>query len=256
MLIDRELYVPERSWIADPDRCAEAGIPAGLPFRTRPQQVAAMIDQTVAAGVPFAWFAADEEFGQNPGLRVHLEATRIAYCMAVPKTTDVTTGNISTAKGSRDIVEQIAARLKPHDWSRRSCGIGTKGFRVYDWAMVTATGSHQYVFRRNITDGEIGYFHCYNPHRETLCELVRVIGSRWPIEESFEAAKQEAGLDSYQVRKWDPWYRHITMSMLALTFLSALRATGKKGIHHLWTTQTIPDHTTGEPARTTTKGSR
>jgi SRSO17 transposase len=252
VLIDRELYMPERPWIADPDRCAEAGVPAGLPFRTRPQQVATMIDRAVAAGAPFAWFAADEEFGQNPGLRAHLAERQIAYCMAVPKTTDVVTGNISTAERSPNVVEQIAARLKPHEWSRRSCGIGTKGFRVYDWAMVTADGGHQYVFRRNITDGELGYFHCYNPRGESICELVRVIGSRWPIEESFEAAKQEVGLDSYQVRKWEPWHRHITLSMLALTFLAVLRATSKKGTHHLWTTRATPGHTTGEATRTTT----
>jgi len=255
MLIDRELYMPAQNWIADADRCAQAGVPAGLAFRTRPQQVAAMIERTLAAGVPFAWFAADEEFGQNPGLRSHLEHTRIAYCMAVPKTTDTATGNISTAKHNPAVVADIAQRLKPHDWSRRSCGIDTKGFRVYDWAMVASPiPDHQYVFRRNITTGELAYFHCYNPRGEGLCELVRVIGSRWPIEESFEAAKQEAGLADYQVRKWDPWYRHITLSMLALTFLAVLRATGKKGPHHLWTTRPTPAHATGEPAGTTPTG--
>lgn len=255
VLIDRELYMPERTWIADPDRCAEAGVPADLPFRTRPRQAAAMIARTIAAGVPFAWFAADEEFGQNPHLRSYLEHEQIAYCMAVPKTTDTTTKNISTDKHNPAIVANIAARLKPHDWSRRSCGIGTKGFRVYDWAMVTAPAAgHQYVFRRNITDGELAYFHCYNPRGEDLCELIRVIGSRWPIEESFEAAKQEAGLADYQVRKWDPWYRHITLSMLAVTFLAVLRATSKKGSHTLWTTKPAAKHTTDEPQQKTTFG--
>ena len=46
-----------------------------------------MIDATVAAEVPFAWFTADEEFGQNPGLRNHLQAAGISYVMAVPKNT-------------------------------------------------------------------------------------------------------------------------------------------------------------------------
>jgi hypothetical protein len=75
---------------------------------------------------------------------------------------------------------------------------------------------HQYVFRRNIADGELAYFHCYNPRGEGLSELVRVIGSRWPIEECFEAAKQEAGLDQYQFRLYKAWYRPITLAMLAL----------------------------------------
>lgn len=143
-------------------------------------------------------------------------------------------------------MENIADRLNPTDWSRRSCGIGAKGFRVYDWALITTGDSgHQYVIRRNIADGELAYFHCHNPHGEDLCELVRVIGSRWPIEECFEAAKQEAGLGQYQFRLYHAWYRHITLSMLALAFLAVLRRTCKKGLHPLWTTGGDPEHTSG-----------
>jgi hypothetical protein len=54
--------------MADPERCTEAGVPADLSFMTRPQQVREMIESARAAKVPFAWFTADEEFGQNPGL--------------------------------------------------------------------------------------------------------------------------------------------------------------------------------------------
>ncbi|WP_237111172.1 IS701 family transposase, partial [Nonomuraea sp. MG754425] len=98
VLIDRELYLPEDSWCADAGRRAEARVPAGVRFATRPRQVQAMIERARTAGVPFSWIAADEEFGQNPGLRAYLEGEQIAYCMAVPKTTDIATGNISTAK--------------------------------------------------------------------------------------------------------------------------------------------------------------
>ncbi|MCF6477031.1 IS701 family transposase, partial [Nonomuraea sp. MG754425] len=74
------------------------------------------------------------------------------------------------------------------DWQRRACGIGTKGFRVYDWAVIdTALPAHRYVVRRNIADGELAYFHCFDPRGDGLPECVRVIGSRWPIEECFEA---------------------------------------------------------------------
>jgi hypothetical protein len=192
--------------------------------------------------VPFGWFVADEEFGQNPGLRSYLEGERIAYAMAVPKNTDTVTGSITTATGVTTLVEHVAARVKPHDWSRRSCGIGTKGFRVYDWALVNADAAgdgHQYVFRRNIADGELAYFHCYNPRRESMVELVRVIGARWPIEECFEAAKGEAGLDNYQVRLYHAWYRHITLAMFAMAFLAVMRHKSKKGVLHLWTNHTL-----------------
>lgn len=238
VLIDRELYLPEESWCADPDRRTEAHVPEEVTFATRPQQVQDMIGRAVAAGVPFAWFAADEEFGQNPGLRAYLETEGIAYAMAVPKNTDTVTGNITTRTDVTTLVERVAARMKPHDWSRRSCGIGTKGFRVYDWALVDAGDGHQYVFRRNTADGELAYFHCHNPHGEPMTELVRVIGTRWPIEECFEAAKEEAGLDNYQVRLYHAWYRHITLAMLAMAFLAVMRHKSKKGAHHLWTNHT------------------
>jgi SRSO17 transposase len=242
VLIDRELYLPEESWCADPGRRAEAHVPEEVTFATRPRQVQDMIGRAVAAGVPFGWFVADEEFGQNPGLRSYLEGERIAYAMAVPKNTDTVTGSITTATGVTTLVERVAARLKPHDWSRRSCGIGTKGFRVYDWALVNADAAgdgHQYVFRRNIADGELAYFHCYNPRRESMVELVRVIGARWPIEECFEAAKGEAGLDNYQVRLYHAWYRHITLAMFAMAFLAVMRHTSKKRALHLWTNHTL-----------------
>lgn len=233
VLIDRELYVPEHSWFGHPDRCAEAGIPASLEFATRPQQVAAMIERTLLAGVPFAWFAADEEFGQNPGLRAYLEERQVSYVMAVPKNTEFT-----GTTGSAGTIEKAARQLRPSDWQRRSCGIGSKGFRVYDWALINSgCPGHQYMIRRSIDDGELAYYHCYNPRSEGFTELVRAAGMRWPIEESFEAAKNEAGLDDYQVRLYCAWYRHITLAMLAVAFLAVMRHKSKKGTRHLWTTR-------------------
>lgn len=227
VLIDRELYIPEKSWLDDPDRCAEAGIPAGLEFATRPQQVAAMIDRTVAAGVPFAWFTADEEFGQNPGLRAHLEGTGIAYVMAIPKNTELT-----DAHGRSATIEAFSAKVRPNDWSRRSCGIGAKGYRVYDWAIIdSADPDHQYLIRRSVDDGELAFYHSHNPRHEPVPELVRVAGARWPIEECFETGKGQVGLDNYQVRLFDAWYRHMSLAMLAHTFLAVIthRHHQKKG---------------------------
>lgn len=234
VLIDRELYVPEHSWSGDRDRCAEAGIPGDLAFATRPQQVEVMIARALDARVPFAWFAADEEFGQNPGLRAFLEERQIPYVMAIPKNTGLT-----GPEGHKNTIEKAARQVRPHDWQRRSCGIGSKGFRVYDWALLNAgQPGHHYMIRRSINDGELAYYHCHNPHGEGFGELVRAAGMRWPIEESFEAAKGEAGLDNYQVRLYHAWYRHITLAMLALAFLAVMRHKSKKGTRCLWTIRT------------------
>lgn len=227
VLIDRELYIPEKSWFADPDRCAEAAIPEDLTFKTRPRQVIGMIERARWSDLTFAWFTADEEFGQNPGLREYLEEAGIAYVMAIPKTTEFTDRTGSTA-----VVQHRAARLARNDWQRRACGIGTKGFRVYDWALLDSDDlDHQYLIRRSIDDGELAFYHCYNPRRESFGELVRVAGARWPIEECFEAGKGGVGLDNYQVRLYHAWYRHVTLAMLAHAFLTvcAHKHKNKKG---------------------------
>jgi len=225
VLLDRRLYMPEKSWMDNPTRCAEAGVPPDVTFKTRPQQVQEMIESARAAGVPFAWFTADEEFGQNPGLCDFLETSRIPYVMAVPKTTQFT----DTA-GRTVQFDEFAGRLRHTAWQRRACGIGSKGFRVYDWALTdSADPDHQYLIRRSVDDSTLAFYHCYNPHHAGFGELVHVAGARWPIEECFGSSKNEVGLDNYQVRTWDAWHRHITLAMLAHTFLAVTAHTAKKG---------------------------
>jgi SRSO17 transposase len=228
VLVDRRLYLPQESWLADPDRCASAGVPPEVAFATRPAQVIEMIRAACAAGMSFAWFTADEEFGQNPSLGDHLETSRIPYVMAVPKSTQFT----DTIK-KRIQIDELARRLPRNAWTRRACGIGAKGFRVYDWALIDSDHSdHQYMIRRSIDDGELAFYHCYNPNHAKFGELVSVAGARWPIEECFGSSKNEVGLDNYQVRTWDAWHRHITLAMLAHTFLAiTAHKTKKRGAH-------------------------
>jgi SRSO17 transposase len=225
VLLDRRLYMPKESWMADPARCAAAGVPPDVTFKTRPEQVRDMIEAARAAAVPFVWFTADEEFGQNPGLCDYLEQARIPYVMAVPKNTKFT----DTA-GKAVQFDTLAGRIRRNAWQRRACGIGSKGPRVYEWALIdSADPDHQFMLRRSIDDGELAFYDCYNPNHAGFTELVQVAGARWPIEECFGSSKDEVGLDQYQVRTWDAWHRHITLSMLAHTFLAVTAHKAKKG---------------------------
>ena len=132
-----------------------------------------MIKRCVQAGVEFRWFTADEEFGQNPGLRDYLERAGTAYVMAIPKNTEFT----PTPGGTTEI-KNWPERLSPNAWQRRSCGIGSKGYRVYDWAIIdTDRPDHQYMIRRSVDDGELAFYHCYNPRHEPTGELVRELAS-------------------------------------------------------------------------------
>jgi SRSO17 transposase len=229
-LIDRELYLP-RSWTDGRDRCRAAAVPDTVEFATKPQQARAMLERAVAAGVPFSWFTADEAYGQNPGLRGWLEEHDIAYVMATRRDDEVPTGLFTTAP-----VDTLIAKLPARSWKRLSCGDGAHGPRRYDWAATPirrafAHGRRGWVLaRRSISDPtKIAYYLCFGPRGTRLHELVRVAGARWAIEESFQTAKNEVGLDHYQVRRYDAWYAHITLAMAAAAFLAATRAGQTKG---------------------------
>ena len=116
------------------------------------------------------------------------------------------------------MIDANARRLPSRAWQRRACGIGSKGYRVYDWALVeSAEPDHQYLIRRAIDDKELAFYRCYDPNQSEFGELVHVAGARWPIEECFGAGKNETGLDNYQVRTWNAWHRHIAFAILAHT---------------------------------------
>jgi hypothetical protein len=124
------------------------------------------------------------------------------------------------------VVADIAHRaLRPQDWQRLSQSLGTKGERLFDWAMLpwmhggTSDGQHWLVLRRCLDDPcELAYYLVWAPLATPLSTMVQAIGARWRIEEDLEATK-DLGLDQYEVRSYVGWYRHITLVLLASAFL-------------------------------------
>jgi SRSO17 transposase len=218
-LIDRELYLPEK-WTDDRGRCRAAGIGDGVAFATKPRLAEKMIGRARDAGVPFAWVAGDEVYGGNPGLRAWLEEQEIPYVMAVACNEIIPVA----AGGMR--ADELAVLVPGDGWQRLSCADGSKGPRLYDWALIaTASPQHCLLVRRSLQPGEKGqlelaFYRCWSPRPVTLPELVAVAGARWGVEDCFAEAKGEAGLDHYQVRKYRAWYRHATLAMLAHSFLA------------------------------------
>ncbi|MFI0967795.1 IS701 family transposase [Streptomyces sp. NPDC021080] len=221
-LIDRRLYLPERAWCQDAERRTRAGVPDQAEFATKPALAGQMIEAALGAGISASWVTADEAYCQDPSLRALLESRRIGYVLAVACSTRVRINQGRTA----DRADAVADRLPASAWHRQSVGDGAKGPRYYDWAWIEtgAYGHRHLLIRRNPTGGELAYYLCWSPRRVPLSELVRVAGTRWCIEECFQAAKGQVGLDHYQVRHWTAWHRHITLAMLALAFLTALAA--------------------------------
>jgi SRSO17 transposase len=226
-LIDRELYLP-KSWTNDPTRCTDAGVPESRQFATKPIQATVMLARALDAGVPTGWVTADEAYGQDSKFRTFCDQRRVGYVVAVPRNQTIGTGT-GTARA-----ETLSNQAPDQAWKRLSAGDGAKGPRLYDWARAVLPASEEdrgrwLLIRRSITNpDELAFYLCAGLPETTLETLVRVAGSRWAIEECFQQAKTETGLDHYQVRRYQPWYRHITLAMLAHAFLAVTAAHAPK----------------------------
>jgi SRSO17 transposase len=225
--LDRALYLPEH-WTTDRERRAAAGVPEIVAFATKPALARTMLGRAFAAGVLAAWVTGDSVYGSDSKLRTWLQAERRAYVLAVTGAHHIWDGGIQRR------VDALVATLPEDVWHRLTVGAGSKGPRVFDWALArlpyeTEPGFAQWLLvRRSVAEPEdFAYYRVFGPEAATVTDMARVAGTRWVIEEGFEQAKGEVGLDQYEVRRWDGWYRHITLCLLAHAFLAVTRATAK-----------------------------
>lgn len=141
--------------------------------------------------------------------------------LAVACSAQVTTG------AGKFRADALAAKVPRRAWQKLSAGAGAKGHGFYDWAVIDLAeprpGSHRLLVRRNRTTGELAYYRCFSPAPAPLATLVRVAGSRWRVEETFQAGKGLAGLDEHQLRRFTSWSRWVTLAMLAHAFLAVVR---------------------------------
>ena len=227
--VDRALYLP-KEWVQDEERCGEAGVPEGVRFATKGEMARRMLERAFEAGVPARWVVADTVYGTARGLRGWLEERGCPYVMAVTGTHGV------HREGRQRQARTVARGLPKGAWVRASAGAGSKGDRLYDWACLALSDAgaegeagRWLLVRRNIEEpSKLAYYLAYGPKETPVEELVRVAGRRWAIEDCFEQAKGEVGLDEYEVRKWDGWHRHATLSLLAHAYLAVLRSAAKR----------------------------
>ena len=132
-LLDRELYLPQ-VWAEDLERRREAGVPEGVSFRTKPQLARLMLERAVESGVPFAWVAGDEVYGNDRNLRLWLERRCVPHVLAIKRSEKLWA---LTDRGPRQVrADRLASGVEECAWVRCSAGDGAKGPRVYDWATV------------------------------------------------------------------------------------------------------------------------
>lgn len=227
-LINRRLYLPE-SWAGDAERRAKAQAPEEVAFATKIAMARERIAAALDAGAPCRWVLADALYGGDYQLRQMLEDRRQPYGLAVRSNQTlrlITQGGlVETDPG--DIADDWPA----DGWTTHAAGEGSKGLRLYDWARLALPWPTQDSFerwlliRRNRKEPDKqAYYLVFAPKGATLAELAGAAGLRWTIEECFERAKSDLGLDHCEARSWHGWHRHMTLVMAAAAFLAKLAA--------------------------------
>lgn len=231
--IDRALYLP-KSWADDPARLKAAYVPSEVSFATKPRLAAAMIERAIAARVPFRWVAADTVYGVGD-IERDLRRAGKGYVLGVDANHVFRSWGKPRAVAGTAAV--IAEALRPSDWKRLSAGAGTKGPRLHDWCYLELADleaedfNHEnhglwtrgLLIQRHIADGDLAYFTTWCPAGTSIKTLVGIEGHRWAIEDSFETAKNEFGLDHNETQSWHGWHRHVSFVMLAFAMMAAIR---------------------------------
>ena len=231
--IDRALYLP-KGWTGDPARLATAHVPEAVAFATKPALAVQMIRRALAAEVPFFWVAAGAVYGVGDVEQALRRACK-GYVLGVRS--DHHFGSWSGKPPVAGTAAEIARDLEPSAWQRLSAGEGTKGTRLHDWAYCeladldadeydeTKSGlwTRGLLIRRNISDGDLAFFTTWCPVGTGIQTLVAVEGHSWAIEDSFETAKNELGLDHNETRSWHGWHRHVSLVMLAFAMMAVIR---------------------------------
>ena len=226
--IDRGLYLP-KEWTDDIDRCKAGGVPESRGFITKPQMALDMLKLAHESDMPYSFVTADSAYGDCRDIGMWLESVGKSYVLAV-------SGKAYVWQGFRqhrvsEILKTISESRYDDSWHRISCGGGSKGERLYDWLLMglntpPSEGFLRYLLvRRSITDStDLQAYICFCPEDTSFERLINIAGTRWQIEQNFEELKGEVGLDNYEVRSYDGWYKHITLACLAHALLVVIKA--------------------------------
>jgi SRSO17 transposase len=227
-LIDRRLYLPE-VWASDAPRRAKAHVPEDITFATKIEIARDLIASALDAGAHCRWVLADALYGGDSRLRRMLEERRQSYVLAVRS--NQTLRMITDEGFVQTDPKTVAEALPTKSWATLAAGEGSKGLRLYDWARYALTWTVDEGFERWLlvrrnrkAPAERAYYFVFAPKGVALAELAGAAGLRWTIEECFERAKSDLGLDHCEARSWHGWHRHMTLVMAAGAFLAKLAA--------------------------------
>jgi len=254
-LIDGELFLPEKTWPPDRNRCRAAGIPDEVVYRPKWQIALEQYQRAVANGLRFAWLTFDEGYGSKGPFLRELERLGQNYVAEVPSDFRVWTKRPAVryrahARDQKSGRPRRYPRLKAkHNpkvevrnvlaysplmrkvpWQDYYVKDGSKGPMVWQAKRLMVyladehglpTRPYHLLIARNALDHtEVKYFLSNAPESTSVETLLRVAFTRWIIERAFEDSKTELGMDHFEVRKFGSIQRHLILSCLSHVFLS------------------------------------
>jgi SRSO17 transposase len=227
-LVDRELFLPQE-WLADREQARRLGVPEGVRYADRIQLALGMVGRALDGGLPVSWVAVDEPGSGYGRLRTWLDRRGICYVVAAAWYDPVRTAQRQAAR-----VRDLGRTVPDSAWSPSRAGAGASR---YEWARVPLAGplseppgiEYSLLVRREATGPEMAeparfaYYHCRAHAGTPTVALARVAGAPDEVRERVEGARGELGLDRYQVRRYEAWYRHVTLCLAAGAYLAAVR---------------------------------
>ena len=215
-ITDFRLYLPQ-SWVNNSELCQKAGIPEeSRVFRTKTQLAKDMLSDALELGFRANCVTADAAYGKSKELRDFLKTHQLNFGLGVPKTTRVNYDN-------KEMNLEDLAQYMSDDWIELPIP-GSQGYSVYQWAYVTVSlDQSKYGIMLRRSSKETRFFLTWSTQRKDMMYWVRHIAGRWDVERCFQEAKQEMGLDEYQVRHWQGWHRHMVLCWFLHWILSRIK---------------------------------
>jgi SRSO17 transposase len=245
-LVDVRLYLP-KDRAKDRAHRAKCHIPKHVRYQTRHKLALEMLQQK-RQQLPHAWVAGDDEMGRSSGFRWDLRELGETYLLAVPSNTLVRDleveppeycGTGQPPKTPFVRVDRWRENFCRSAWTQLDVRDGEKGPLIVD-AVTCRVAAKQgrrigpeevlVIIRRRDDDGAVthDYYLSNAPADTPLAEFARVAKAEHRIEEAIQRGKSEAGLADYEVRSWQGWYHHQTLSLMATWFLVREARRGKK----------------------------
>jgi SRSO17 transposase len=224
-LVDSDLYLPE-SWLADRERCRQAGIPHSVEFRPKWRIALDLLDRAAAHGIRYKYLTADEEYGSCTAFRNGVHSREILYVVEVRCST-VGWSKRQGVNRAPQRVERLGCVLLRYRGQFFHVKNTDKGPAVWEAAATRFSPSEEkhpapeawLIVARNALDQEVKYFLSNAPSQMPLKRMLKIAFGRAEIEQMFKESKGQIGLDHFEVRHYQPLIRHLILSMLSLTFL-------------------------------------